>query len=160
VTCLVTSTLFFLAAFDWLYSLFTMKNIEQNNTASAREAAEDGISENSRPELGARTKQWSDFGVSLGQIEAWALALSWNLVMSSIFSMLESAVRPSLSQSIIHRLTMAYTKPELHLSSGPRQPLTMTFACATKPGCSNPSPKSPYFGHRNEAPCSAIYLLL
>jgi hypothetical protein len=63
-----------------------MKNIEQNNTASAREAAEDGISENSRPELGARTKQWSDFGVSLGQIEAWALALSWNLVMSRIFS--------------------------------------------------------------------------
>lgn len=26
---------------------------------------------------------------------------------------------------------MAYTKLELHLSSGPRQPLNMAFACAT-----------------------------
>lgn len=85
----------------------------------------------SRPELGARTKQWSDFGGSLGQIEAWALTLrSWSLVMSSISFRSQHIVHPSLSQSIkIHRLTMAYTKLELHLSSGPRQPLNM--ACAT-----------------------------
>lgn len=29
---------------------------------------------------------------------------------------------------------MAYTKLELHLSSGPRQPLNMAFACATNQG--------------------------
>lgn len=29
---------------------------------------------------------------------------------------------------------MAYTKLELHLSSGPRQPLNMAFACATSQG--------------------------
>lgn len=51
---------------------------------------------------------------------------------------------------------MAYTKLELHLSSGPRQPLNMAFACATSQGVVALL-KSPYFGHRNGAPCSTIY---
>lgn len=49
--------------------------------------------------------------------------------MSSFAFCCQHVVRPSLSQSINHGLTTTYTRQELHLSSGPRQPLDMVFAC-------------------------------
>lgn len=116
--------------------LQTGKNTEQKSDAQTwKMLKKTAQARFPRPELGARTKQWSNIGVCLGQIEAWALTLtSWSLVMPSIFSSLSTCRPPLPSKSIIHRLTMAYTKLELHLSSGPRQPLNMVFACATSQG--------------------------